>query len=242
MYLRDTDPMHSPYLIVPLFPVWDIKRKRITHLGDIVTSREIILCWLQEVSRMMAVTRWSHLCPQDEYRVLWSWKATGELMLCKHNSLLLQIWPAQVETMHFTILQTWTGRFKTGKKGVLKDSGLAICCESQYTALHDRSANLLWREQGGKTLTSGRAGLWTLTSDLTASDPAYSSGPPFLWQGGVMMGAWVGHAARERANFSPSALQHKTRMFTEERRQIRKVLEVWSNQHECQTVTLPSWK
>lgn len=164
MYLRDTDPVHSPYLIVPLFPVWDIKSKRITHLGDIVTSREIILCWLQEVSRMMAVTRWSHLCPLDEYRVLWSWKATGELMLCKHNHLLLQIWPAQAETMHFTVLQTWTGRFKTGKKGVLKDSGLAIRCESQYTALHDRSANLLWREQRLKDFNQWQS--WPLNPDL----------------------------------------------------------------------------
>lgn len=52
--------------IVLLFPVWDVKGKRITLLCEVVSPWGIILLWLEEVLGMMAVMCSSHLCSLDD--------------------------------------------------------------------------------------------------------------------------------------------------------------------------------
>lgn len=153
MYLTGTELVHISYLIALLFHMLGIKRKGITLLDDIVTCREIILCWLQEVSRMMAVTCWSHLCPLDEYwSAMRSWKVNGELMLCKHNSLWPQIITYSSSDNIFYNHSDWVEQFKTGKQGVIRDSGWPFGCEACKLLCMTDSLIFQGGRWGGNTL------------------------------------------------------------------------------------------
>lgn len=89
IYLMDTVLVLITYLIVLLFPVWDVKGKRITLLCEVVSPWGIILLWLEEVLGMMAVMCSSHLCSLDErWDAVRSWKVNGELIPYEHNPLL----------------------------------------------------------------------------------------------------------------------------------------------------------